>query len=335
MKSQQLNVYVCPKTKKALEFVGQEIDSNEIISGNLVCGDISYPIINGIPNLTYPQELAEIDETTRKTYNELAQNYHLFADIPFQTFKEPEHKVREKLVAKLSIGKGDRVLEVGCGCGHGSKYLAQAIGKEGELYLQDLAPEFLNKAVEYLAGEDAKIEYSVANASCLPFPDNYFDAAHHFGGSNTFADIEGFLAEMARVVKPGGKVVFGDEGIGSWLRDTDFAKIMINSNPLLDFTPPLKYLPKIAKNVSVEWIMMDAFFVLEFTVADAEPVANYHVPIPSKRGGTHWTRYYGQLEGVSDEIKALAQVAREQSGKSMTQWLEDVVKEAAEKELGK
>jgi len=80
---------------------------------------------------------------------------------------------------------------------------------------------------------------------------------------------------------------------------------------------------------------MGAFFVLEFTVGEGEPVANYHIPIPSERGGTHWTRYYGTLEGVDPEIKKIALKAREKIGISMHQWLNKIVKTEAEKILKK
>jgi len=72
---------------------------------------------------------------------------------------------------------------------------------------------------------------------------------------------------------------------------------------------------------------------LEFTIGEGEPQANYHIPIPSERGGTHWSRYYGHLEGVSDETKKLAHEARKKAGKGMSEWLDEVVKKAAENQL--
>src|SRR3546814_8144504 len=60
----------------------------------------------------------------------------------------------------------------------------------------------------------ANLFFSVSDACHLPFEDRFFDAAFHFGGINLFDDVEGAIGEMNRVVKPGGRVVFGDEGIG-------------------------------------------------------------------------------------------------------------------------
>jgi SAM-dependent methyltransferase len=238
------------------------------------------------------------------------------------------------MVDLLEVKKSDKVLEIGCGTGRGAMHLAPRLGPEGRLYLQELSPRLLAKAVDKLTGMPVPIEFSVANGSYLPFPDNSFDAAHHFGGINTFADIPRCLSELARVVRPGGKVVFGDEGLGPWLKETEFGKIMANSNPLLNCDVPLSSLPPTAAEVRVEYILMGAFFTVDFRVATAPPSPDYHLQIPSARGGSHWTRYFGQLEGVTDETKKLAQEARRKAGLSMHEWLDKVVRKRAEEELG-
>jgi hypothetical protein len=51
------------------------------------------------------------------------------------------------------------------------------------------------------------------------------------------------------------------------------------------------------------------------------------------RGGTHKTRYYGNLEGVRPETKELAIRAREALGVSMHEWLDSVVEKEALKVL--
>ena len=118
------------------------------------------------------------------------------------------------------------------------------------------------------------------------------------------------------------------------MRSTEFGKIMINSNPLIGYNVPFELIPVEAREVKVEWIMMGAFFLLEFTVGEGAPKAIYHIPIPSERGGTHWKRYYGNLEGISDETKKLAYEERRKSGEGMSEWLDKIIKEAAKNELG-
>lgn len=333
------NLYRSPSNNGLLKFKADNTIGYEIINGS-ISGDEEnekYEILNGIPDFTFPKDLALIDEQTRSTYEKLADEYDKYADIPFQTFYSSEHEEREKMTDKLNLHENSVVLEVGAGDGRGSEHIAKRLGKSAMFYVQELSLAFLKKAVERLKIYESKtnIEYSVASAMHLPFADDTFDAALHFGGFNTFSDQKRFFNELVRVVKPGGKIVVGDESMASWLRDTEIGRIMMNSNPLLKYEIPFNILPKEARAVKVEWIMMGAFFVLEFTVGEGEPVANYHIPIPSERGGTHWTRYYGTLEGVDPEIKKIALKAREKIGISMHQWLNKIVKTEAEKILKK
>jgi len=333
MKSTPHQPYICPVCYTDLQLSVDVQQDDQIIEGTYSCAaGHSFKIAEGVPDFTWPKELADVDQKTRETYDKLAKEYDKFASFPFVTFKSAEDDVRKKITDALNIQESSVVLEIGAGDGRGAEYIAKKLGPEGKFYIQELSPSFLNRAIERLAPYK-NIEVSIANASYIPFPDNYFDAAHHFGGLSTFADVKRCLKELARVVKPGGKVVVGDESMGLWLRDTEFGKIMRNSNPLFNYHIPYEDIPVEARDVKVEWIMMGAFFLLEFTVGEGEPVAEYHVPIPSERGGTHWTRYYGNLEGVSDDAKKLAHQAREKEGMSMHDWLEKVIREAAEKNL--
>jgi ubiquinone/menaquinone biosynthesis C-methylase UbiE len=334
MKIEDLEIYRCPLSGKKLSLKNEILVDGQVKEGILESEDgLNFKIIDFIPDFTWPKELSDMDSITRERYEKLALEYDKFANIPFQTFKQSNEEIREKITAKLELKPGDNVLEVGGGDGRGAEFILKYIGS-GKLYFQELSKSFLNQAIKRLKKFENKVEYSIANASYLSFPDNYFDAAHHFGGISTFAEKERCLKELCRVVKPGGKVVIGDEGIGPWLRNTDMAKIMINSNPLIGVEVPIGALPVEARNVCVEWIMMGAYYVIDFKVGEGEPVANYHIPIPSDRGGTHWTRYYGNLEGISDETKRLAYEARKKSGEGMSEWLDKIIMEASKKQLG-
>lgn len=334
MKRLHAATYVCPLTGAELQLEVNHADGDEVVEGTLKNRDgTSFPITGGIPDFTWPRVLQESDAQTRQSYEDMAQDYDRYAVLPFITYRADEGAVRERMVDQLELSSDSKVLEIGCGTGRGAQHLARRLGPAGELYLQELSPRLLDIAVDKLKKQGISAEFSLANGSYLPFPDNYFDAAHHFGGINTFAEIQRCLSELARVVKPGGKVVIGDEGLGPWLKDTEMGRVMSNSNPLLKCEPPMQSLPPTAAEVRLEYIMMGAFYVIEFRVAEAQPEPDYHMQIPSARGGSHWTRYYGQLEGVSDEAKHLAQQARIQAGISMHDWLDRVVREAADKEL--
>jgi SAM-dependent methyltransferase len=335
MNRQLAATYICPATGSALQLEVAKASGDSIVEGVLRnASNIAFSIIQGIPDFTWPPVLQMSDEQTRQSYEEMAQEYDRYAVLPFITYRADEHTVRERMVDKLELQTESKVLEIGCGTGRGAVHLAQRLGNNGKLFLQEISPSLLAIAANKLREQSIVAEVSLANGSYLPFPDNYFDAAHHFGGINTFAEIQRCLSELARVVKPGGKVVIGDEGLGPWLRNTEMGLIMSNSNPLLKCEPPMQLLPATATEVQLEYIMMGAFYVIDFRVAATTPQPDYHMQIPSVRGGSHWTRYYGQLEGVSDETKRLAHEARKLTGLSMHNWLEEAVRTAATTQLG-
>lgn len=321
--------YIHPEFKT--EVIPAEIKPNEY--GCLTTLDDSKK--TQVPDLIWPRKLAPEDEKTLKEYEAMADVYDQYAPLPFLTYQENEIKVRNAMLDLLNLTPESKVLEIGCGTGRGSSLLEKRLSSKGMLALQEISPKLLMHTVNRLANSTVPTEFSLGNGSYLPFEDNIFDAAHHFGGINTFADIPRCLSELTRVVRPGGKVVIGDEGLGPWLFDTDFGKIMSNSNPLLKCIPPINSLPANTKNVCLRWILQGAFYLIEFTITKREPQANYNLKIPSARGGSHWTRYFGNLEGVSDEAKKLAHEAKDKAGISMHDWLDQVVKEAALSQIKK
>ena len=334
MRIKELEIYRCPITGSKLKLVNPVIVQDQVQEALLINDDgKEYTINNSIPDFTWPKELAEIDEETRAHYDKLADEYEKFADIPFQTFKQSNEEVREKITSKLELKPNYKVLEIGGGDGRGAEYILKYLNDEGELYFQELSPSFLRQAIKRLKKFERKVNYSIANASYLSFPDNYFDAAHHFGGISTFAEKERCLKELCRVVKPGGKIVIGDEGIGPWLKDTQMAKIMINSNPLIGVAVPIESIPVEAREVCVEWIMLGAFYIIDFKVGEGEPIADYYINIPSERGGNHWSRFYGRLEGISETTKKLAYEAQRKSGMSMHDWLDTIIAREAQNQI--
>ncbi len=108
----------------------------------------------------------------------------------------------------------------------------------------------------------------------------------------------------------------------------------MNSNPHYSYNIPFEEIPVASRNVSVEWIMGGVFYVISFDKGNGTPYADIDFEIPGIRGGTHRTRYYGHLEGLSAETIRLAKAARAQRNLSMFAWLEDAVRSAAKRDLG-
>ena len=252
-------------------------------------------------------------------------------DVLFQTFGTDEQALRTQLTDLLRLPAGATVLETGCGTGRDTVHLAE---KAGMLYATDLSPDMIEVARGRLARSGLAPEryrLMTADATALPFDDGFFDAAYHFGGINLFPDVRKGIAEMARVVKPGGRVVFGDEGVGAWLAESDFGKILVNSNPLYRHQPPIALLPVSARDVACRWILNGAFYVVDFAVGEGEPFLDLDLPFPGWRGGSHRTRYYGKLDGVSPETRQQVADAAAAAGMPIADWLEQTLRKALPK----
>lgn len=336
MRLEDKNFYVDPVTQAPLELLDAVVSpsTGQVETGTLASASGNrFAIVDGVPNFVYPFELPAADRNALKQYEAHAEAYDRYLPLTFSTYGENERDVRNAMIDKLNLKPDSVVLETGAGTGRDSELIAARLGKQGRLYVQDLSPSFLAKNVERMRNIDATVAPGLANGYFLPFADNSIDACFHFGGINAFGDIKRAFAEMARVTKPGGKVVVGDESMPLWLRETEFGKVLMNSNPEFKYPLPMDKLPVEARNTRLEWIIGGVFYVFDFVVGEGEPKADFDFAIPGVRGGTHRTRFYGQLEGVSLEAKQLAQDARVKTGKSMHQWLDEAVRAKAEADL--
>ncbi|MBA2688678.1 MAG: class I SAM-dependent methyltransferase [Gemmatimonadaceae bacterium] len=301
MKHETAQKYRCPYSGLVLELtVGQEHDG-EIVTGTLTAdGNTTYPLINGIPRLISENDEVFSEEEKRENeyYESTAREYDAIMDWMFRSFNENEAKVRAGMVDLLNAGKGSRVLETGAGTCRDSMHIVKTLNGEGEVFIQDLSPSMLSigrdRLQKGLDARDVKPEFFVGNAVHLPFPDGYFDAAFHFGGLNVFSDRKAAIAEMARVVRAGGKVVFGDEGLAPWRRETEYGQILMNSSKLYSHEPPIQLLPDNARDAAMRWIIGDAYYLIDFVVGDA-PALEMDMVIPGKKGGTHRSRWADEL----------------------------------------
>lgn len=326
--------YRCPYTREpvALE-AGPGAD---VRAGRLVGpGGRAYPIADGIPHLIdwAAETLSPEEEREHAYYQAASKSYDDVMDWVFRSFHEDENAFRGKMIDLLELRPGARVLETGAGTCRDSVHIARRLGPAGEQFVQDLSPHMLavgRERMEAQADGGPRTEFFVGNAAHLPFADGTFDAAFHFGGINLFTDPGRCIAEMTRVVRVGGKVVFGDEGLAPWLRNTLYGEILRNSNKLYRHRPPTDGLPECARDVCLRWLLGNAYYVIDFRVGDGPPPLDLDLPIVGRRGGTHRTRFYGTLEGVTVEAKEMAEVAARSSGLSLHDWLDRAVRSAAE-----
>lgn len=248
----------------------------------------------------------------------------------FNTFEIDEPSLRRRLIAKLDLRKGMKMLVTGVGAGNDLPYLVESMAGDGVIFAQDISKQMLLAGAERSCAKlhDSGVEFffSVSDATNLPFLDNVFDAAYHFGGLNLFPDIQKGIAEMNRVVKFGGKIVIGDEGVAPWLKQTTYGKMLIKNNPLCAYDAPLSLLPESAKSVRLSWELDYCFYVIEFTVSDSAPHINIDIPHVGKRGGSIRTRYFGQLEGIDPALRDKIYAEAERLGISRVEYLESSLK---------
>jgi demethylmenaquinone methyltransferase / 2-methoxy-6-polyprenyl-1,4-benzoquinol methylase len=115
------------------------------------------------------------------------------------------HQWRRRAADLTSLQPGDRALDVATGTGDLALELAGRVAPGGEVVGVDFAERMLELA-RAKAGA-APVTFEAANALALPFGDNEFAAATVGFGARNFADLARGLREMARVVRPGGRVV--------------------------------------------------------------------------------------------------------------------------------
>jgi ubiquinone/menaquinone biosynthesis C-methylase UbiE/uncharacterized protein YbaR (Trm112 family) len=330
----ELEALRCPNTRSGLRLVNPDLRGDIVMAGKLVSSEgREYPIDNGVPDFVGPSVLSAIESRTKAEYDRVADGiYDVAVDWQFAAMYEDEGAVRESMIDQLELKPSAAVLEVGCGTGRDSFRLARRLDRGGRLHMQDLSRGMVHACVEKMVEHqrtssfDCSLEYSVANATSLPFSDDQFDAVFHFGGFNQFGDLTQAAAELTRVAKRGARIVIGDEAVAPWLRGTEFEAIVVTNNPLFKAEAPLAVLPVGARNVSVRWMIGNCFYLIAFTRGDGPPPLNLDLPHRGWRGGTMRSRYFGTLEGVTPEAKALAVKSAKQSGLSVHEWLDRLIK---------
>ena len=122
----------------------------------------------------------------------------------------------------LALSPGASVLEVGCGPATDTLALAELVGKNGRVIGVDHDPEMVAEANARAesAGLADVVTHQVGDASALPFPDKGFDACRSERLFQHLSDPSAALGEMARVTKPGGRIVVVDTDWGTASTDS-------------------------------------------------------------------------------------------------------------------
>ena len=110
---------------------------------------------------------------------------------------------RERAADLARLSPGERALDVATGTGDLAVALAGRVAPDGDVVGCDFSEAMLERA----RAKAPQLRWEWANALDLPYPDASFDAATVGFGARNFSDLDRGLSEMARVVRPGGRVV--------------------------------------------------------------------------------------------------------------------------------
>ena len=118
---------------------------------------------------------------------------------------------RDRLREVLGAAPGERILEVGPGTGYYTLDVADWVKPDGEVDILDLQREMLDHTMRR-AGERglANVTPTQSDATSMPYEDASFDAAYLVTVLGEIPDQDAALRELARVLKPGGRLVVGE-----------------------------------------------------------------------------------------------------------------------------
>ncbi|WP_322628611.1 bifunctional demethylmenaquinone methyltransferase/2-methoxy-6-polyprenyl-1,4-benzoquinol methylase UbiE [Halothiobacillus sp.] len=120
------------------------------------------------------------------------------------------HRLWKRIALEhTGLRRGMKALDLASGTGDLALKMAGLVGDKGQVILSDINAHMLGEGRAKLdnAGVIQNVGYCLANAQYLPFPNNHFDCVTIGFGLRNVTDKAMALAEMARIIKPGGRVV--------------------------------------------------------------------------------------------------------------------------------
>ncbi|KGI79133.1 bifunctional demethylmenaquinone methyltransferase/2-methoxy-6-polyprenyl-1,4-benzoquinol methylase UbiE [Oleiagrimonas soli] len=150
--------------------------------------------------------VAEKQKLVGQVFTSVARNYDLMNDL----MSFGVHRLwKRHFVAMSGVRKGDRVLDLAGGTGDIAALLKPVVGETGEIVVGDINAAMLSVGRDRLTdrGLVKGLRWAQMNAEVLPFPDNHFDAVTIAFGLRNVTDKDKALADMCRVLKPGGRAL--------------------------------------------------------------------------------------------------------------------------------
>jgi demethylmenaquinone methyltransferase/2-methoxy-6-polyprenyl-1,4-benzoquinol methylase len=152
------------------------------------------------------QQIPESEKAVRvgEVFDRVAERYDLMNDL----MSFGLHRIWKAFAIEVARPRhGERVLDVAAGSGDLARALARRVGAAGEVWLTDLNRRMLERGRDRLFDAGLGAPAVQCDAERLPFPSGYFDCVTVGFGLRNMTHKDAALAEMARVLKRGGRIV--------------------------------------------------------------------------------------------------------------------------------
>ena len=178
---------------------------------------------------------SEKHKKVAQVFSSVAQNYDVMNDL----MSFGLHRFWKAFTIQVSgVRRGDRVLDIAGGTGDLSLAFARRVGKEGQVWLTDINHAMLTYGRNRLLDKGFALPTVQCDAEKLPFPTGTFDCVSVAFGLRNMTHKEQALAEMHRVLRPGGRLLV-----------LEFSRIWKPLTPLYDLYS-FKILPWMGKKVA-------------------------------------------------------------------------------------
>ncbi|MDR0440086.1 MAG: bifunctional demethylmenaquinone methyltransferase/2-methoxy-6-polyprenyl-1,4-benzoquinol methylase UbiE [Candidatus Accumulibacter sp.] len=191
------------------------------------------------PNQTHFgfRQIAEADKArcVADVFDSVSSRYDLMNDL----MSGGLHRLWKAFtIDRSGVREGSRVLDVAGGTGDLSLAFARRAGKSGQVWLTDINAAMLTRGRDRLADRGYFLPVTQCDAENLPFPDAHFDCVSVAFGLRNMTRKERALAEMFRVLRPGGRLLV-----------LEFSRVWQPLTRLYDFYS-LDVIPRIGKLVA-------------------------------------------------------------------------------------
>jgi demethylmenaquinone methyltransferase/2-methoxy-6-polyprenyl-1,4-benzoquinol methylase len=183
------------------------------------------------------QTVAENEKADKvaEVFGSVASRYDLMNDL----MSGGLHRLWKRFAVEQSgLRPGQRVLDVAGGTADLSRLFARRVGAHGQVVLSDINPAMLAIGRDRLLDDGVTAPAIQCDAEHLPFPANHFDCVSVAFGLRNMTHKEQALAEMVRVLRPGGRLLV-----------LEFSRIWKPLQPAYD-TYSFKVLPQLGKLVA-------------------------------------------------------------------------------------